>query len=799
MIVYLSTKEEFREDVLSNRIDEKIHYEFQRVLGKKVGESELKSWRNSLPFMDRVLEDEDIPSDSGVAIEFNIPQGGKRIDFILTGLREDGQRTAVVIELKQWSSVTETSKDGVVETFVNGCEREMLHPSYQAWSYAMLIEDFNETVQQDPIHLHPCAYLHNCESKDAINAHHYKKLTDLAPAFLRDDASRLREFVKSHVKTGDRGETMYRIRDGRIRPSKGLADHLASLLQNNQEFYLIDDQKLVYETALNLTELAQDGPKQVLIVNGGPGTGKSVVAINLLVELTQQDRVVKYVSKNSAPREVYERKLAGTMTKSRISSLFVGSGSFMETEADVFDALVIDEAHRLNEKSGYYSNEGENQIKELVSASRTTIFFLDEDQRIHWKDIGEAGEIRRWAEEHGAEVTEMSLESQFRCNGSDGYLAWVDHTLQIRETENRTLEGTNYEFKVCDSPSELRDLILARNVRDNRARMVAGYCWRWITKKNPDAGFDIEFPEDDFAARWNLDKDGSLWIIAKESVTEVGCIHTCQGLELDYVGVILGPDFLIRDGEVVTDAAARDRWDKSIIGYKKALREDKASALQKADAIIKNTYRTLMTRGQKGCYVYSVDPETNAYLKAASLGAVSPRLDAGEQPQATDLSIPPFPTVEPDKIAAESNAVPVFDLKIAAGAFSQEQWISDAQWVQLPEPFVARDGYFIAQVIGESMNRRIPNGSWCLFRPVGGGSREGKIVLVQCQDIQDPDTGRFTIKRYSSEKQATPEGWQHRQITLWPDSDWPNYQAMRIDVGETSNFHVLGEYVATIG
>jgi hypothetical protein len=383
MIVYLATKAVFRDDIFSNQIEKKVLDVFKGKLGRSVGDSELAAWRNSLPFMDRVLEDTEIPQSTGVAIEFNIPQSSKRIDFILTGTGSDGKRTAVIIELKQWEIAKATTKDAVVSTFLGGCEREVNHPSYQAWSYAMLIEDFNEAVRLDPIHLRPCAYLHNCESGSVIHAPFYAEHTKLAPAFLKEDALKLREFIKAHVKHGDHGETMYRIRDGRIRPSKSLADHLASMIQGNREFYLIDEQKLVYETAISLATASSPKNKNVLIVKGGPGTGKTVVAINVLVELTNRDIAAQYVTKNSAPRAVYEAKLTGTLKKSRISNLFVGSGAFTDTPANTFGGLIVDEAHRLNEKSGLFSNLGINQIKELIGASTFTVFFLDEDQRVH--------------------------------------------------------------------------------------------------------------------------------------------------------------------------------------------------------------------------------------------------------------------------------------------------------------------------------------------------------------------------------------------------------------------------------
>ncbi|TVP59015.1 MAG: DUF2075 domain-containing protein, partial [Gemmatimonadales bacterium] len=428
------------------------------------------------------------------------------------------------------------------------------------------------------------------------------------------DIQRLREFIKTYVVHGDRGEVICRIENGRIRPSKMLAESMAGLLEGNPEFVMIDDQKVVFETALEMARTSTEEGKQVLLVHGGPGTGKSVVAVNLLVELTKREDLALYVTKNAAPRAVFESKLTGVMTKSRFSNLFKGSGAFVTAERHIYDVLVVDEAHRLNEHSGLYQNLGENQVKELIHASRTTVFFLDEDQRVTLRDIGTADEIRHWARQAGARVEEMTLESQFRCNGSDGYLAWLDHTLRIRPTAHPDLDGVDYDVRVCDTPNELRDLIEARNREDGRSRLVAGYCWEWESKKDP-AACDIVLADHDFRMRWNLSEDGSLWILKPDSISEIGCIHTCQGLELDHVGVILGSDFLVRDGVVQTHPEARARYDSSIRGWKKAMKEDPERTRRETRAIILNTYRTLMSRGMKGCYLYSVDEETNEYLR----------------------------------------------------------------------------------------------------------------------------------------------------------------------------------------
>jgi DUF2075 family protein len=795
MIVYLAEKSQFLEDVDSNRIDERILAEFQRTNRRSVGRAEINSWRNSLGFMHRIASDEEIPNNAGVAIEFGIPQTSKRIDFILTGRNAENRPTAVIIELKQWTEAEPTKKDAIVKTFLGGANVETEHPSYQAWSYAALMEDFCEPVRERKMSLNPCAYLHNCVHGTTINSPFYAEHTKKAPAFLQKDAEKLRAFIKQHVKHGDSGKIIYEIRDGKISPSKSLADALASLLQGNREFLMIDDQKLVYETALLLAKQSTATQKNVLIVEGGPGTGKSVVAINLLVELTNRKALVKYVTKNAAPRAVYESKLTGLFTRTRITNLFTGAGAYVETPANAFDALVVDEAHRLTAKSGMFQNLGENQIKELIESAKFSVFFIDEDQRVTLKDIGRRDEIKRWANAAGVAVTELELESQFRCNGSNGYLAWVDNTLGIRSTANPTLEGVNYEFRVCSSANELRERIVDKNKLRNKARLVAGYCWDWISKKSPTKR-DIVIPEENLSATWNLTTDGSLWILMPESVSEIGCIHTCQGLELDYVGVLIGSDFIVRNGVVQTDATKRSKMDSSVKGYKTLLRANPEEAMARADELIKNTYRTLMTRGQKGCFVYSVDPETNKYFQAAATRSTELRPALRAQPyEGLPLRILPEEEVKPYR-----NAVPVFDLQLAAGNFSEEQWNVPSDWVELPEPFVAKEGFFVSRVVGESMNRRIPNGAWCLFKASPFGSREGKTVLVQLRDLQDPETGgRYTVKVYDSTKRKGRDTWEHVSITLRPDSNLPGFSNLEFKGEPVEELTIRGELVAVLG
>lgn len=542
----------------------------------------------------------------------------------------------------------------------------------------------------------------------------------------------------------------------------------------------------------------------MFVVEGGPGTGKSVVAINLLVTLSKLGLVCKYVSKNAAPRSVYESKLTGTFRKTEISNLFSGSGAFTDADPNSFDVLIVDEAHRLNEKSGLYRNLGENQIKELISAAKTTIFFLDEDQRVTLDDIGRRDEILKWAAALGADVSEAALVSQFRCNGSDGYLAWLDNTLQIRETANDKLKSEEFDFRVLDSPEEVRRMIVDRNRANNKARMVAGYCWPWNSKKDPGQ-MDVVIPKHGFAMRWNLASDGSLWIVAPNSVEEIGCIHTGQGLEVDYVGVIVGLDLVVRDGKIITRPEHRARSDRSIRGYRRLLREDPVGGGKLLDQIIKNTYRTLMTRGMKGCYVYFEDEETAAYFRS--------RIDRSEQQKIAVRqfnSVPgsmapepePFTRLPPEQVKPFKNAVPLLDLRFAAGAFSSTQLIDPEihTWVQLPDHFRPMPGMFVAKVVGESMNRRIKSGSWCLFKANPSGTRQGRVVVAQHRTIVDPEAGgSFTVKLYFSEKESMSDGsWRHKTVILRPDSDGKSFKEIVLRGEDADTTRIVAEFVAVL-
>lgn len=614
MIVYSSNKKEFMNHVENDYIACAIDEFYRDKIGKS-NHKEFKSWDNSMQYLYKVLNTNEISDDCTIAIEYRIPASAKRIDFLISGLDENDKENVVIVELKQWENVEKVKdEDGLVKTFLGNSKRKTVHPSYQAWTYAALIEDYNESAQEGKIILHPCAYLHNyikVNEDDPILDDEYKDYLEKAPVYRKGEAMKLREFISKFVKKGDNGTALYEIENGKIRPSKSLQDALVLMLDGNEEFKMIDDQKVVYEDIKrNSKKYMLNNKKLVYIIEGGPGTGKTVLAINLLVKLINEKFVVCYATKNAAPREVYEKKLKGRYKNKDIKNLFKGSGSFTKLNSNELDMILADESHRLIKKSRY-DKKGENQIKEIINSSKVSVFFIDEKQRVSIDDIGSVSEIEEYANYYGAKIKKLKLTSQFRCNGSDSYLNWIDDVLEIDETGNFDGFEFDYDIEIKDSPKEIYEIIQEKNKINNKSRMLAGYCWEWKSKKDLSV-YDIEI--EDFKMKWNLNSSKT-WAIDETSVNQVGCIHTSQGLEFDYIGLIIGEDLRYENGKIVTDFTKRAKGDKTINGIKKMYKENPEKALKIADEIIKNTYKTLMTRGMKGCYIYCEDKNLSKYLK----------------------------------------------------------------------------------------------------------------------------------------------------------------------------------------
>ena len=792
MIIYRNTKGGFTQDVRSNLIAEKIENAFFEHCIAHNNDAEYRSWANSMQYMCNVLDDAEIADDCNVAIEYQIPLTAKRIDFLIAGQDAQKKQNVVIVELKQWETSEPTSRTDVVQAFTGGANRYVAHPSYQAYSYAKTIEGFNEAVASEQIHLIPCVYLHNYkeESRKNIDETYYREAVQTAPIFLSRDAIKLRTFIKQFIHQRAGKDLLMTIENGKLRPSKSLQDTLASMLKGNAEFCLIDEQKVAYETVRKkLTNVLKGKDrKTTIIIKGGPGTGKSVVAIQLLCDLIQKNYTALYVTKNAAPRNVYFAKLRqNKYSLSYIKSLFRSAASFVNAPSNSIDCILADESHRLMKNSGRYMPGSGPQAWDIINAAKVSVFFIDEEQKVTAADACTIETIRDYARQLGSDIIEgedYNLTSQFRCNGSDSYLALINSILGMHSSPNALLD-LDYDIRVFDSPTQMREALRIKNLINNKSRMLAGYCYEWKSQKDETA-MDICL-EDGFAAQWNF-KDTATWAIDEDSFEQVGCIHTSQGLEFDYVGVIIGKDLVYRDQRVQTDVRHRARTDHSLSGV--------GTDATLADTIIRNTYKTLLTRGQKGCYIYCEDKALAEYIKQQIAAMIPAQAEQTIIPLVPEKSSPILQDVNEDE--KYISLFPVYTLRAACGYFGNLEPVSILGW--LPVPWNSRKDRtkFIVQAVGHSMEPRIHDGDYCLFETYKGGSREGKIVLAEHQGEVDSDyEGAYSIKVYHSKKIFDEYGdWQHESITLQPLNR--DYDPISIDAEDAESFRIVGEFIDTI-
>lgn len=613
MIIYSSSAIDFRRAVDNNEITMSIENAFKAKLGKKPNIAEVRSWNNSMQFMEKIIRNSNVADDCGILIEYNIPSTSKRVDFIISGKDESNNDNFVIVELKQWDKAEATDKDGIVKAFIGGRNREVTHPSYQAWSYRQYLTDMNEAIHTKEIKGHSCAYLHNYRETipEPLKGKLYNEIVDETPLFFATDSSKFQQFLYKHVGQGNGVNLLYLIENGRIKPSKKLIDHIDSLFKGNSNFILLDEQKVAYETIVSLAK-KQDA-KRTIIIQGGPGTGKSVISMNAFGQLLRSKLNVKFVAPNASFRNVMVQYLGKHNAReiTRIKGLFNGSGQFFDSPENFFDVLVVDEAHRLKRK-GAFQYKGENQIEDIVNAARVSVFFIDDTQRIRPEDIGSVEEIKKIAKKYNSEIHEIKLNAQFRCSGAEGFINWVDDVLQIRETGNfNGWDKEQFEFKIFDTPNKVYQEIKDKVNDGYMARLLAGFAWNWTSEKEGNRNgeiADVIIEEHGFAMPWNGRAISTTWAVHQDGVNQIGCVHTSQGLEFDYVGIIIGND-LKYDNETMSLYADYDEYRDSV--GKKGLKYKNNELTE----LVKNIYKILMSRGMKGCYVYCRDKDLQEYLK----------------------------------------------------------------------------------------------------------------------------------------------------------------------------------------
>lgn len=610
MIIYNETSSSFLNHIYENKIGYVLRENVLNKMNKVVSESELRSWERSLPQMARVLRDADLKEDTHVLLEYKLPSTEKRIDFLITGQDEKGKDNALIIELKQWEKAKTAEGDGIVQTFLGGRERETVHPSYQASSYKRFLQNFNESLYDDSaINLHSCAYLHNYimnKQEEPLLDERYNSYIEESPIYFQFDDRDLAKNISNLVSNGNGENIANAIETGKIRPSKKLVETASSLVEGNEEFILLDEQKVAYEKIISMYNQlkTKKDSKHVILIKGGPGTGKSVIGLNVMSHMLKTNAYVEYVTPNQAFREVLRKKLVGTSGFIEVRDLFKGSASYVEAPENYFDVLICDEAHRLKEHGHMKKKiEGENQATQIIRSSKISVFFIDDSQKISKKDIGSMALLKEEAARIDAEVHIVELDSQYRCSGSGNYIEWLD-SIFSDENNEVVFEG-DFDFKVVSDPHELKEKIIEKR----GGRLLAGYAWEWTKNaKTKELVDDVVIEEHNFALPWN-DLNRIDWAIHPDCAYQIGCIHTVQGLEMDYVGVIIGKD-LGYDKETNSLTVRRDEFKDK--GAKPA--KPKKGQIDSLSILVKNTYKTLMTRGMKGCYVYCCDKELETFL-----------------------------------------------------------------------------------------------------------------------------------------------------------------------------------------
>jgi len=810
MIIYAETKQRFLEDVDQNRLQRRLIDGFQRQTGGVPADRSV--WADEYARFSNALRRANVDDDMQVAIEYHISAAGRsRVDVLLAG--NDGTSdNGLVLELKSWSEAEASEVPDLVWSPYGG-GRLSQHPCVQARKYKGLILRFNADIAEKGVGIHSAAYLFNLARRrpEPLEDPRYRHIIDDTHLFLADDADALSRSIEKYVRHRSRHDVLFLLEKGRLIPAPALIECVGRMLDGNEEFELLDTQNEAFQIIRHsIASVATATKRQVFIIHGGPGTGKSVIAVRLLAEVLHSKRLGFLVAPNKAFRDTLAEQLTRRHRDLRADGEALLQSSWSFHTADFLkdkthEVLIVDEAHRLKDQA--YQYKGQSMVDDMVRAARTSVFFLDETQRVQWNDSGSEERIREAAQKFKAHVHEpFTLTAQFRCGGSDGYLNWLDDVLQVRPTGNfDNWADEQYQFRVFDDARQMYAALKEKNAT-NKARLIAGYSWEWPTKGRQRHGHVKHVQADGLSLPWNF--TGENWATSPDGIDQVGCVHTCQGVEFDWLGVLIGPDLRYEQGQVVGDRTRRAKTDSSLKGSKKALTEAKGNAAAtekvhaKVQSIIKNTYKVLLSRGRKGCFVWCADPALRDYLRQrlrlASQTFASPAAtSSGSEPSASKRTIEPTPPGKPYK-----EWLPVYDLQAAASEFGPSVAADCLGWVPTPAGVRGDERFFVAQVVGRSMEPLIPDGSYCVFRRDVAGSRSGRVLLVQHWAISDPETGgSYTVKEYRSLKVEDSESgddatWTHTAIQLLPRNK--DFRAIWINPDQSDQLRVIAELVFVI-
>jgi uncharacterized protein len=617
--LYAGMSGPFIDDTVRNQIARKLSDAFFNYYGYPAGKSEVASWGNSLRAMAQVVQYAKL-NDHGVVVEYELPSSSRRLDFMICGRSESKEDEAIIVELKQWSECEAADAEGLISTWVGGRHREVPHPAVQVGQYQQYLADTHSAFYEgeNPIRLGACSYLHNYQIRpnDVLLAPKFSAVIANYPVFGSDQVDGLAGYLKSRLELGNGERVLNRIEQSKYRPSRKLMDYVAQTIAGQSPWVLLDEQLVVFEKIRAVVAAAvQKGRRHVVVVRGGPGTGKSVLAINLLARFLADGRTAHYATGSRAFTQTLW-KLVG----SRAKPVFKYFNNYRSALPGEIDALICDEAHRIRETSNdrftpAAKKSTEPQIKELLRATKVAVFFIDDRQGVRPNEIGSTNYIQAHANELNCEISEFELEVQFRCSGSAGFVNWISNTLGTERTANQLWTGAeSFDFRIFPTPESMESAIRAKVAGNVTGRLAAGFCWDW-SKPSADGTLVDDVVIGGWRKPWNARPDSGrlakgippadLWATDPEGINQVGCVYTAQGFEMDYVGVIWGKDLTYDLDQQSWVGNKQESHDRTV-------KQSKSDFLQ----LVKNTYRVLLSRGMKGCYVCFLDKDTERFVRS---------------------------------------------------------------------------------------------------------------------------------------------------------------------------------------
>lgn len=616
MYLYSGSSTQFIDDAMQSRIADLLRAAFIKHNHHNPQQGEYQAWQNSLFRLAVSFKNASL-TKHGVVLEYQLPPTSMRLDCLITGVDDDNRESAVIIELKQWSQALPSDSPELVITYVGKGLKEVPHPSRQVGNYQQHLKDNHSAFDGDAINLFACSYVHNMQyspANELFNPRHNLLLKQF-PLFVGDQSAQLESFLHKHVGIGDDQRVLSKILKSKFRPTKKLLDHTSAIIKNERVYTLLDDQIVVFNSTLTrVRDGINKNRKTVILAKGGPGTGKSLIALNLVAELSAQNYNVQHATGSRA----FTENIRDTVGR-RASAQFNYFNNYGALEKNAVDVLILDEAHRIRPNSyNRFTKKAVRkeitQIQELINAAKVTVFFIDDFQVVRPGEVGSTDLIRATAKENNADLFEFELTAQFRCNGSDGYVNWIDHVLGIRETANQVWNSSDpFDFRIMDSVQELEAAIREKHNQDVRSRLVAGFCWKWSNATDQgELVPDVEVGT--WSMPWNARPESKrlaknipkshLWASNPHGIDQVGCVYTAQGFDFDYVGIIFGRDLRYDPAQETWVGDAKQSHDKVVKSSKDRFVE-----------LVKHTYRVLLTRGLKGCYVYFMDNNTREFFE----------------------------------------------------------------------------------------------------------------------------------------------------------------------------------------